>query len=112
MELREPLAVLASHIVPAFLPYGVASVEVSYEAGDAAKILGIQFRDPKGLRIGRGTVPATMVAALEGWVVAYVATVGTGSREGVLELCLGDRKVVHKQTRYGDDDFSISEWVW
>lgn len=111
-ELQERLASLALHIIPALFSYGIGFVEVAYKAGDEITILGLQFRDPKGLRIGRGTVPLRVVASLEGWATSFARNVGAGEGDGVVELNLADRKGVCKLQQSGDDAVSIIEWVW
>jgi len=57
---------LRSEILPALRPLQVANIEAAYSgSGDSGAIDGVQFRDRKGIRIERSTIPAALKESLE-----------------------------------------------
>ena len=72
-QVEQARQTLKNEILPAFLPYGVANIEVAYSGyGDSGAIDGVQYRDKAGLRVDRNTIPGTLTEKLETAVYSFL----------------------------------------
>ena len=57
---------LRTEILPAFRALQVANIEAAYSgSGDSGAIDGVQFRDSKGMRVERSSIPGPLKESLE-----------------------------------------------
>lgn len=113
-QVEQTRQTLKNEILPAFLPYGVANIEVAYSGyGDSGAIDGVQYRDKAGLRVDRNTLPGTLTEKLETAVYSFLPA-GFENNEGGQGTVLIDlqaRKITlqHGQNEVVSHD-TVREW--
>ena len=113
-QVEQARQTLKNEILPAFLPYGVVNIEVSYSGyGDSGAIDGVQYRDKAGLRVDRNTLPGTLTEKLETAVYSFLPA-GFENNEGGQGTVLIDllaRKITlqHGQNEVVSHD-TVREW--
>jgi hypothetical protein len=88
------LADLGFQVLPALRPYGVARIEVCYEIVHKPQVIGVQFRDARGLRVERLAIPATLAASFESCVSRCVESALLSDGQGVVSIDLAQGRIV------------------
>ncbi len=105
---------LRTEILPALRPLQVANIEAAYSgSGDSGAIDGVQFRDRKGIRIERSTIPAALKESLEDTLYEFLPAgfeINDGS-QGTLtvDVQAGTVKLDHQENYTSTLDSTV-EW--
>jgi len=105
---------LRTETLPALRPLQVANIEAAYSgSGDSGAIDGVQFRDSKGIRIERSTIPGPLKESLEDALYEFLPAgfeINDGS-QGTLtvDVQAGTVKLDH-QENYTSSLDSTLEW--
>jgi hypothetical protein len=94
---------LRNEILPALVPFRIACVEAAYTGN---KLEALQFRDAKGMRVTRESIPATLLASLKTILEGFLPN-NDVTGQGVISIDLG--KGVLTRKHQGQDTESVEE---
>jgi hypothetical protein len=106
VESVSPL--LRKEVLPALRAFGVAHVEVAYEAvGGHIALRGTQFRDALGNRTLRFTLPAILLVRMEECLCLFAHESRLVEGEGVLAIDLLRNELALRHSSRRDGDVSV-----
>jgi hypothetical protein len=104
--------VLRTQLMPILRAYGVEDVEVAYSIGTDRVVEALQFRDSRGFRIPRGSIPERVTSRVEACIAGCLAMAGLGAGSGVVTLCVSAGRVVRRHQLLDDETgVACEEWT-
>jgi len=105
---------LRTEILPALRALKVASIEAAYSgAGDSGAIDGVQFRDSKGIRVERSSIPGTLKESLEDTLYEFLPAgfeINDGGQGTLTVDVEKGRLTLEHQENYTSTLDSVVEW--